>query len=418
MKTKSEIKAALAALLALSDSNGGVMTPEQSTEFNDLEALHAQLVENDARRARVAGMSESTGRKVPQVEIISTSEERDPMGGFKSLGEFASAVAEGSLQGGQVDERLRVSAGPTTTQKSFAEDGGFAVPAAMREEIWAEVYGNETSISSMVDQEPTNSNTVELAKDETTPWGTSGVIAYWGAEASQMEQSKLDLSGEIIRLHKVHALVPASSELLEDGPRLERRLQVKAPEAIRYVVDDAIVNGSGVGKPLGMLQSGSLVTVAKETSQTAATINATNVAKMFARLPATSISRAVWFVNQDTFPSLLTMTIGDQPVYLPPNALAGGPLGSLLGRPVFPIEQCATLGTLGDIMLVDPKGYYMPVKSGGIKFDQSAHLWFDYDVSAFKWTFRCGGKPHLSAAVTPAKGSATRSHIIALATRA
>jgi hypothetical protein len=38
-------------------------------------------------------------------------------------------------------------------------------------------------------------------------------------------------------------------------------------------------------------------------------------------------------------------------------------------------------------------------------------------LTAFRWLFRLGGQPFLSAPVTPAQGSNTRSHFIALAAR-
>ena len=46
------------------------------------------------------------------------------------------------------------------------------------------------------------------------------------------------------------------------------------------------------------------------------------------------------------------------------------------------------------------------------------HLYFDYGAQAFRWTFRLGGQPHMSAPVTPARSAATKSHFVALAARA
>lgn len=418
MKTKVE---QMAEIMAAVDAAGGVMTPEQQAQFDKLEAEHKAEQEVAARREKLEGMKESAGRRVGstmRIEHVSEGIERDPMNGFADLGDFARAVAASSRDGASIDDRLRIVGAPTSPAKGFADDTGYAVPAGMRDEIWAEVYGARDDIVGLVDQEPTNSNAVELVKDEATPWGSTGVRAYWGAEGAQLTASQLDLSGELVRLHKVHAMVNASSEILEDGPRLARRLQVAAPAAIRYTIGDAIINGNGVGKPLGVLSAGSLVTVAKESGQAANTIVDDNITKMYSRLLASGVNRAVWLVNQDVFTQLAAITIGDQPVWTPPNGLAGGPLGTLLGRPVYSIEQCQTLGTVGDIILMDPMGYYMPVKAGGTKFDSSMHLYFDYDVMAFRWTFRCGGRPYLSNAITPAKGSNTRSQIIALATRA
>ena len=37
--------------------------------------------------------------------------------------------------------------------------------------------------------------------------------------------------------------------------------------------------------------------------------------------------------------------------YLPPGGLSTKPYATLLGRPVLPVEWCATLGTTGDVIL-------------------------------------------------------------------
>ncbi|MCB0675015.1 MAG: hypothetical protein KDC59_23965, partial [Saprospiraceae bacterium] len=80
-------------------------------------------------------------------------------------------------------------------------------------------------------------------------------------------------------------------------------------------------------------------------------------------------------------------------------------------------EQCATLGDLGDVQLVNPKGYYAATRQNAPAYAESIHLFFDYNIKAFRWIFRIGGQPHLSAPVTPNKGSSTRSHFVTLAAR-
>jgi len=215
----------------------------------------------------------------------------------------------------------------------------------------------------------------------------------------------------------LHAFVTATEELIEDAPRLNSRLTKGAARAINWKANESLLFGTGAGQPLGFDNSASKISVAKEGSQAAATIVAKNVAKMYSRVM--NPSRSVWFVNQDTLPEFLTMTLGDQPIWIAPNGFMGNAAGgTLLGRPVMFSENCATLGTNTDIMLIDPMGYYLVKKSGGIKFNSSIHLYFDYDVQAFKWTFRLGGMPYLNAAVSPKNGSSTKSHYVTLATRA
>ena len=52
-----------------------------------------------------------------------------------------------------------------------------------------------------------------------------------------------------------------------------------------------------------------------------------------------------------------------------------------------------------------------------IKSDQSMHFYFDQNVRAFRFVFRVGGQPWLSAALARKNGSSTLSHFVTLATR-
>ena len=95
----------------------------------------------------------------------------------------------------------------------------------------------------------------------------------------------------------------------------------------------------------------------------------------------------------------------------------GPKLSDRLGRPVVVTEACAALGTSGDIILWDPKGYLSVVKTGGVRSDVSIHLWFDQSVTAFRFVMRMNGQPWLGAAVARKNGSNTLSTVVALAAR-
>jgi HK97 family phage major capsid protein len=182
------------------------------------------------------------------------------------------------------------------------------------------------------------------------------------------------------------------------------------------MTEAAIFSGSGAGQPLGILNSNAFVTVAKESSQTTASVVAANVVKMRARLLPRSRANAVFFVHLDVEPELQTMSIGNQPVYLPPGGLAGNPLGQLLGIPVVPIEHCEALGTPGDIVLAD-MSYYALGEKATSTMARSMHVRFLNDEETFRMTYRVDGFPMLQNPVTPNKGSNTLSTFVGVATR-
>jgi HK97 family phage major capsid protein len=137
-----------------------------------------------------------------------------------------------------------------------------------------------------------------------------------------------------------------------------------------------------------------------------------------------SKANAVWFINADVTPQLYLMSLavgtGGAPVFMPAGGLSASPYGSLLGKPVIEIEQCSTLGTVGDVILADMTQYLL-IDKGGIEGASSIHLKFNYDETVFRFVYRVDGQPTWAAAVTPFKDAATTrtiSPFVTLATRA
>lgn len=351
--------------------------------------------------------------------------------GWQTFGDFAIAVRNGARPGGEIDNRLAYRMAPTTSgQESVGEDGGFAVPPEFRSAIMEKVMG-EDSLASRCDQLTTSSNSITVPMDETTPWQTSGgILSYWDGELDQLTQSKPALKQNNIRLNKLTTLVPVSEELLEDAPAMDSYLRAKAPAKMAFKVNLAIVQGDGVAKPLGILNSACTVSVAKVGSQVADTLVGQNVISMWARMYAPCRQNAVWLINQDIEPQLLTLmkqgkldtgavdTGWGVPLYTPPGGLSQTPYGTLFGRPVIPTQACETLGDKGDIILADLSKFMYVTKGGGIRSDVSMHLYFDYAALAYRFILRVAGHPWWTSSISPRDGANTLSCFVTLDARA
>jgi len=266
-------------------------------------------------------------------------------------------------------------------------------------------------------QVPVAGNSLTFPTAMTTPWGSGGIQANWEAEAAAITQTKPALQEINIRLNKLAVLVPVSDELMEDAPAMSVLVSKLASEAIDFKISDAIANGNGAGQPLGFRNSAVMISQAKVSGQSADTLVAGNVTAMASRLPVRSRTNAIWLIHPDAEQQLPLMTIGDQPVYLPPGGLRDSPFGRLLGLPVIPHQVCQTLGDEGDLMLVDLSMYLTAVKAGGLRAETSIHLWFDQDLTAFRFIVRIAGQPWWSEVTTAANGSFTQSPFISLAER-
>lgn len=344
--------------------------------------------------------------------------------GFANAATYLTAVCNASKKSGAtVDPRLIQNAPSTYGREGVGEDGGFAVPPDFRSTIISKVTGEE-SLLSRTDQMTTSSNSITLPVDETTPWQTSGGIqAYWEREGGQKQQSKPQLGELTVKAHKVIALVPMTDELLQDAPAMASYVNRKAPEKIDYKVSEAILKGTGVGQPLGILNSPGTIIVPGEGSQTADTVNFDNVTKMYYRMNAASRRRGVWLVNGDAEEQLARMVFPGQgngnaiPVFLPAGGLSGQPYATLFGRPIIPMEVMPALGDAGDIVFADLTQYMSLVKGGGVKQDVSIHLFFDYDITAFRFVLRIGGQPWWNTPITGGSGT-QRGFFVALGARA
>jgi HK97 family phage major capsid protein len=383
------------------------------------------IITNLTRQERIGTLLEQPeGRQTVEKDkkLNSTQEKKDK---FKSLGQQMLAVVNAGRPGGQVDPRL-YNAAASGMSETVQSDGGFLVQQDFVNDLLQDLIKTGV-LAPKCRPQPISAaaNSIKINGVDETSRASSrfgGIVGYWADEADQKTASKPKFRKIELNLHKLIGLCYATDELLADAAALEGFIRAAFPSEFGFLVDDAILRGTGAGQPLGILNSGCLVTVDKETGQKADTIVAENVIKMSSRIFANSYLNASWYVNQMCLPQLYTMSIavgtGGQLVFVPPGGISGAPYGSLLGRPVIPIEQASALGDVGDILLADLNGYILAQK-GGIQSDVSIHVRFVYDESVFRFVLRIDGQPVRATALTPYKGGAgaTQSHFVSLTAR-
>lgn len=408
-----------ARLQAAIDENRDLTAEEQSAQDADQAALDRQIARIQSAESLLNSAAQigvdPAGAVQPAATVPAQPRQQLSNDGFRNLGDFATAVRRANPAAGAQFHRDERLAAPTDFHTETGDSAGsYLVPAEFRQEIVDLVFGEDDPFMDFIMPEPTSSNRVVGLGDEATPWGTSGVQAAWRAEGTQMVASQAALTPRETQLHELYAFVLATEELLEDAPRLSNLLTRKAAAAIRWKASDAFIYGDGVGKPMGWMNSAALVTQSKKSGQAADTVVAENIAGAFARM--INPTQASWLINSDVLPQLMTLTIGNQPIWQPNYAVSPG--GILLGRPIYFTEHAKTLGDKGDIQFVNPNGYEAFRKQNGVTFADSIHLFFDYNIRAFRWIFRIGGQPVLSAPISMPNSSSTKSHFVTIEARA
>jgi HK97 family phage major capsid protein len=307
-------------------------------------------------------------------------------------------------------------------------DGGFLLQPEFSSRLIQEVFDTGI-ISSMVTTIPMTRTSLKVNGVDETSRATGsrygGIRGYWADEASEKTASKPKFRQIELNLRKMIGLCYATDELLEDVGALESIITNGFRDEFAFLTDDAIINGTGAGQPLGIMNAGCTVTQDKEAGQAATTVVYENILNMWTRLFARSWPNAVWLININVLPQLAQMAIkfsgstNGAPVYVPPGGASVAPYGTLLGRPVYAIEHCQTLGTEGDLVLADFRNGYLLGRKGAMASDMSIHVRFVYDESVFRFVIRIDGQPVLASPVTPYKGgsSYTQSHFVTLQTR-
>jgi len=413
-----------------------VMTDEEFTRAeeigSELTKLRSQLETVEALEAQEKHFAEPVnppvkpepdGDKREKTEVGDDRKAKQP---FETFGEQMQSVAMASIsQGREIDPRL-LELRATGASESVPSEGGFLVQQDFSDELLKMAF--DTGVLAPRTRRipisgPSNSlkfNAIdETSRADGSRWG--GIQAFWTDEAADATAKKPKFRQVTMSLQKLTGLAYATEELLEDSSALGSILQQGFSEEFAFKIDDAIINGDGAGKPLGVLNSGYLVSVAKETGQAANTIESDNVIKMWARMFGRLRANAVWLINQDIEPQLHTLSIAvgtaGVPLYQPANGLSDSPFSTLYGKPVIPIEHCATLGTKGDIIFANFSDYIM-IEKGGIKADRSIHVKFVAGETAFRFVLRVDGQPAHDVPITPFKGTNTLSAFVSLDTRA
>jgi HK97 family phage major capsid protein len=183
--------------------------------------------------------------------------------------------------------------------------------------------------------------------------------------------------------------------------------------SVTQAVDNAIINGNEPQGPQGVLSAPCTIDVARAT---ASTIAYADIISMYERLHPTMIPGAVWIGAPAIMSQLCTIADAAGRNIWQPSASGGvaGPTpGSLFGLPLMISDKCPTLGTRGDLQLVNFGYYAFGMRKGATVESTNAHAWTQ-DLASFRVLMRCDGNFLLDNPITPANGGDTLSCAVVL----
>ncbi len=336
-------------------------------------------------------------------------------GGFKSLGEFLVKVRKFS-SGELLDSRLKTAG---HMEERDDTQGGFLVPEQWAAEIYhAALEGAVVRPRATVLKATSDSLKVRKLHETSRVSSLFGGITFaWMEEATSKHffaSSKPALGELELTLHKLVGQMFVSNELEDDYGAFGEFMKLSFGRAIRFIEDDAFINGNGVNQPLGILNAGCLIPVPR---QVANTVDIQDLGQMARRLLPDSWNRAVWIMNPETLSQIFLLNAPAANVASAINLSER----TIFGLPIIVSEKCEELGTLGDVILADfGEGHYV-IADRGMRIAASRHTsygqgayGFETDETHWKIVLRFDGQPLMTAALTPHQGRNTLSPFVAL----
>ena len=405
-----------AKLAALEDPTG-----------EDIEKFHKLTAEVKAVRDRVSAMRDLESAKaaferpVPKVERA---------GGFKSLGEFAAAVHAANHKG-RYDPRLNVfhdreepgtppraegwveSKEQKDLLESVGASGGFLVPVQQNTDLLS-IPAPDALVRPRATRVPMRRRQIQwptLDQTNTTsgrPAWFGGVRALWTEEGEYKTETDPAFRQINLVAHKLVTLTEASDELLDDSAvSLEALLTQLFGGAIAWYEEEAFVNGTGAGQPLGVINAGATFVQARAAAGAIGLVDLINMLEH-------SYGNPVWFITRSALPSLMQLNgPAANPSYVfMPSARDGMP-STLFGYPVFYNEHCPLIGNRGDVILADWR-YYLIGDRQATTIDSSKHDKFRYDLTVWRGVHRVDGQPWLSQPLYYSDGTTQVSPFVIL----
>ena len=304
---------------------------QEASDLKKQYEFEQRRMQTDARRSATASIRQDfnaiptpqdvlTRGAIRHVTHLKANWVDDPQWGFQGHGDFARAVYMQAVQG-MGDERLdRIGQYQAALDHNVPQSGGLLLPPAHNSSIYNHMMGARTNLMAICDRYPLTGNlTIELIANAETSrvagsrWG--GVQSYWVEDGTSMTESQPKVRMIELRPRQLATLVKVTNTLLSNSAALEAFLDQAAVDDQIQTINNAIMRGDGVAKPKGFLTSGALVTLTKETSQAAATINQQNILKMWAR--CLDEEMAVWLVNRDAVPQVQAIAASAPPEPFP-----------------------------------------------------------------------------------------------------
>ena len=209
------------------------------------------------------------------------------------------------------------------------QQGGYLLPQEMHDELITAL--TQENVLRQISRVVQTANDRRLVIQATPP------TAQFVSEGQQITLSSEKFDQKILSAFKIAAGVSVTNELLADSYYdLEKHLQIEFSKAVASLEENAFLNGSGNGEPLGILPQMQADTSTTITTAGAA-ISADDIMDLAYKLKRPYRKNACWLMSDSTLASTRKLKDNNQ-AFIWQAGLAAGEPPTLLGYPVYTSE--------------------------------------------------------------------------------
>lgn len=337
-------------------------------------------------------------------------------GDYKSSGEFLVSARK-YFDGDREDRRI-VALQKAAQAEGTDSTGGVLVPDEWAGEVFEVALEGQIVRPRAIVQPMTREtiNIPRLVDSDRSSNIYGGITAAWKGEGAELFAGAVAPKLGLLKLtHKKLTMTAfASNEMEDDALSFGAFFKSAFGRALRFLEDDVFIWGNGVDQPMGVMNSGALITVTRAAQHY---IDMADLANMAARLLPDSWNQAVWIVNQSVLAQWMTLNDAAANVasYLDLSSM------TCLDRPIIVSEHAAAMGTSGDVILADFSHYVIAgqdmviASSRDATYSSNSAGWFQ-GQSLWRVTLHVDGQPIMDAPITPKRGGSTVSPFVALTT--
>jgi len=405
-------------LKGMADTIEGIEPRLKEQYGNDLKAVQEEMDEKqaDAEKRFAEALQEL---KAPQT---SETEEPDEFYGYgeDGFGDYVADVMAASRTGQRPSKRL-ISMHDGETEKRqlntlSGADGGWFMPEQWSNQLLTIPEDGlflKSLCRTLPAGTPPNAEIKIRSLDQTGSKGLyGGVTVYSAKEADDVTETNTPKLRVIsLKPEKIGAYYELTEELRANAATMGGLVGPLLQGAIASFEDDKIQGGTGAGEYLGFDGCSAEISIDRSVANE---VNYIDLINMMARI--LTRGNFVWMCSRvDMLPQLATLTDGAGQLIWARDANTGLPTASLMGIPIFWNEISPSLGSAGDLRLVNLDYYLIKPGMGAMIDSDKTYSHFKAGIETIRMTYYSDGKPWLTSPLTLRDGTNTVSPFVSLA---